>query len=329
MSINILDILTPMPPYTLAIPAIIVSAAGITSGLGVGAAVGSAAAASVGVSEGYGFATGRGSTSVSTTAFAVAGAIAVGDGATVAAGTAAIIAFASIAVGIATSVVVAGNAVGVTAALTGIAATADSGGVGLGVGLAYFDVVFARYAAAAIGTCFIAGIGIAREVPPVVSPRGVRLYVQMQDDLQQGVVDGFRFTITAVDAVLMPNEIFRYMTAPVGVSPVSGTTLPIGVQAGPYASGVGIFDGVCSPPDLEEFPVGVPDVSGVPPYFRLAVVDLLLRSRAEAVEAFRAIEDDVNRLIRSMNSNDVLGAVQPIWIGAAPSGNPLDEYYWK
>lgn len=163
--------------------------------------------------------------------------------------------------------------------------------------------------------------------------RGIRLHVQLQDHYAASAVDGFRFTIVATDGVLMPDEIFRYLPAPNGLSAIF-TTSPSGPQ-GPQdantteVTGLGQFDGVCSPPDLVEFPTGEPVTDMVPPYFRLSLIDLLFRSREEAVQALADIEADVNRLIRSMNANDQLGGQQQVWISATPSGDPDDTYYWN
>lgn len=145
----------------------------------------------------------------------------------------------------------------------------------------------------------------------------------MQKRWNSVTMDSYRITLRASDAVLMPNELFRYTIAPVGVSPVDGTQLPIGAQAwgGP---GVGVFDGVCTPPDLDEFPINEPALGGIPPYYRSAVLDLLFRSYETAQETFAAIETGIARLIRALNDHDGIGEVQPIWIDRTPPSNPFN-----
>lgn len=174
------------------------------------------------------------------------------------------------------------------------------------------------------------------------SIRGIRLYVQLQDHYTANVVDGFRFSVVAGDGVLMPNEIFRYTPSADGLSatalvgPQSYGEQAVGAQGYYYVGapgaqyslvGTGTFDGVCTLPDLEEFPVWAPLAGGVPPYYRQALIDLVFRSRQEAVDALAAIQEDVARLVRSMNASDELGAPKPVWFGLVPSSNPGDTNF--
>jgi hypothetical protein len=123
--------------------------------------------------------------------------------------------------------------------------------------------------------------------------RKVDLTRRAQTRFVANAVDGFRFTVAAENAVLMPAEIFRYIRRP--YNPATGAEADE-------------FDGVCSVPDLEELPVGAP--TGSPQFFRLAELDLVFRSMTEADEAWDVIRADVGTLVRTLNLADELGAAE-------------------
>lgn len=87
-------------------------------------------------------------------------------------------------------------------------------------------------------------------------------------------VDGIRLRIEAAEAEDMPTKIFAYLTMP--LRPGAGEP-------------VGVFDHICSPVDLEEYPEDDPIPGDQPGWFRLGYMDVLLRSAAEVEAALAAV----------------------------------------
>jgi hypothetical protein len=112
-------------------------------------------------------------------------------------------------------------------------------------------------------------------------------------------VDGIRLRIEAEEAEDMPTKIFAYLTMP--LRPGAGDP-------------VGVFDHICSPVDLEEYPEDEPIPGHQPGWFRLGYVDVLLRSAAEIEAALEAILGDIRSLKRSLDTMDTLEAVGEVWI---------------
>jgi hypothetical protein len=135
--------------------------------------------------------------------------------------------------------------------------------------------------------------------------RSVTLVVQMQSNFSSGIVDGFRITgsITAVDS-FDDMDLFRYEQLP---------------AVTPGGSATNVFSGVCSPIDLQEFPTVAPLPDANPPYFRASTFDLVFRTRDEGMLAVTAVQDDLTRLVVSMNIMDVLGPGQTTVIGPFPT----------
>lgn len=106
-----------------------------------------------------------------------------------------------------------------------------------------------------------------------------------------GVHDGIRTRIEATDACEMTEKIFAYRL------------LPRNPQTGEQA---GVFSHICSPVDLEEFPADEPVPGQQPAWFRLAYVDVLLRSMAETENFIQVVREDVRRLKDTLDRMDVL-----------------------
>lgn len=128
--------------------------------------------------------------------------------------------------------------------------------------------------------------------------RGIKLRRAAQTRFVANAVDGFRFTVTAHTAVDMPEEIFLYLRRP--YNPAT-------------AEEADEFTSVCSAPDLEEYPVGEP--IGTPAFFRLAEIDLVFRSQAEANDAWELIKREVEVLVNTLNLNDELTVEDDVQIG--------------
>jgi hypothetical protein len=117
-------------------------------------------------------------------------------------------------------------------------------------------------------------------------------------------VDGVRVRIVADSADLMPTKIFAYQLLPVK----PGAEEPIGM-----------FDHVCSPVDLEEFPEDAPLLNSRPQWFRLDYVDVLLRSREETREFINAVVEDVKILKDTLDITEDLVPDGDLWIGTPPA----------
>lgn len=134
----------------------------------------------------------------------------------------------------------------------------------------------------------------------MASDRGVLLTPKFQTHFVPNQIDGFRITVQLSQARLMPAKLFRYREIP--------------IQPGQTARH-GVFDGVCSPADLEEFPEDAPQTNADPPWYRRDSVDLVFRSRVEADEALGSIQADITILIDSLNAMDHLETLTPLWLG--------------
>lgn len=115
--------------------------------------------------------------------------------------------------------------------------------------------------------------------------------------------DGIRVRIEASDANLMPSKIFAYQMLPIGPA---------------EAERAGVFDHVCSPSDLEEYPEDEPTTTLRPAWFRLDYVDVLLRSRTEIDAFIKDVTADVQGLKEVLDVTDNLLPAGEIWIGTPP-----------
>lgn len=106
-----------------------------------------------------------------------------------------------------------------------------------------------------------------------------------------GTDDGYRvrFDVTCADG--MPAAVFAYRL------------LPMDPQTGAKA---GHFSHICSPVDLEEYPINGPIPGHVPEWFRLSYVDVELRSVTEAEAFVRDVRADLARLVRSLQRLDAI-----------------------
>jgi hypothetical protein len=78
-------------------------------------------------------------------------------------------------------------------------------------------------------------------------PRWITFFPTFQQGFVPNLIDGFRFTIQVTGASQMPTKIFRYRVVPTKVQ-ASVDQPPTAIEL------MGVFDGVCSPADLEDFP---------------------------------------------------------------------------
>lgn len=104
-----------------------------------------------------------------------------------------------------------------------------------------------------------------------------------------GDLQGYRFTVTAHDAVNMPNEVFRMYEQP--LDPIAQTRTPV-------------YDGVATISDLTNLPIN----AAVPPdyHYRVAMIDVDFTSEVGGEDAWDTIKSDVEALVSSLAASDRL-----------------------
>jgi hypothetical protein len=104
-----------------------------------------------------------------------------------------------------------------------------------------------------------------------------------------GNLQGYRFTVTAHDAVGMPNEVFRMYEQP--LDPIAQTRTPV-------------YDGISLPSELVNLPINAP----VPPqyHYRVASIDVDYNSTIAGEAAWESIKLDVDLLVKSLAASDLL-----------------------
>lgn len=103
---------------------------------------------------------------------------------------------------------------------------------------------------------------------------GIRVYAWIDD--YGGLADG---------------RVFAYL-----MKPVNPATL----------DRAGMFDHVCSPVDLDEYPADEPVPDSRPAWFRLNYVDVLVRSQYEADEFVEILRQDVQSIISTLKISQTL-----------------------
>jgi hypothetical protein len=104
-----------------------------------------------------------------------------------------------------------------------------------------------------------------------------------------GTIQGTRIKITVTSTTGLSAKLFVYREVPLNPND---------------ATAVAQFDHVASPSDLEDFPEDAPTAGSDPSWFRLNVVDVVVRSRAIADELWDAILKDVTDLKTTLDRLD-------------------------
>jgi len=110
--------------------------------------------------------------------------------------------------------------------------------------------------------------------------------------------DAYRLVVTVKSATGLSPGIFLYLAMPL---------LPN--QTEQEAK----FQGVCSPWDLIDAPLNAPDTNADPPWFRYDSVDLILRSTAEADQAWTTITEQVGILLETLERLRVLDGTSEVY----------------
>lgn len=125
--------------------------------------------------------------------------------------------------------------------------------------------------------------------------RGITLTREIESLVPiEGRGDGFRIRITASLAEMMPNEVFLFRENV--LDPVTGLT---GDE----------FCAVASPEDIVNVPIGTPNVGDSPPFFRKAVIDVIVGSRKIAEDLWDAVKERVCALVDALDRKDRLAVV--------------------
>ncbi len=104
-----------------------------------------------------------------------------------------------------------------------------------------------------------------------------------------GTIQGTRIKITVTSATGLSPKLFVYREVPLNPND---------------ATAVAQFDHVAIPSDLEDFPEDAPTAGSDPSWFRMNVVDVVVRSRAIADELWDAILQDVTDLKTTLDRLD-------------------------
>src|SRR6185437_7354562 len=104
-------------------------------------------------------------------------------------------------------------------------------------------------------------------------------------------VDCYRLRLVASNNQGMALEVFRYLQTP---------------AAPGESNGGGVYDGVCSPLDLVQYPADAPDPANPNLYFRLSSVDLLFASQALALAFMQSVHANLTALVKSLAYADNL-----------------------
>jgi len=145
----------------------------------------------------------------------------------------------------------------------------------------------------------------------------IRLTLKRHDGVLSGDGGGFRAQIQADQPVGLDDAaVFAYLAC---------STAPGSPQQ------VGVFDHICTPTDLAEFPIGAPREDTVPPWFRMDVVDLVFRSRIEVLEFWDDVQDRVKLLVDACESQDRLDHAESVVISStgispAPDDSSSSSY---
>ena len=126
-------------------------------------------------------------------------------------------------------------------------------------------------------------------------PGEVSVHLQQwgQSDFVYNRHRGFRLRVVASGACGMQNEIFRY------------TVVRTNSQSGENEYEL---SGVCTWPDMEQYPRYTPDPEQDPQVVRLDYIDVIVDTESQAEDAWETIQEEVASLVRSIVAGQTLVA---------------------
>ena len=110
-----------------------------------------------------------------------------------------------------------------------------------------------------------------------------------QEQYTAGRTQGYRMVIEVDEVCNITANIFLYKVS--FPDPETGET-------------TARFKAVCSPADIEQYPIDEPESGGT--YYRLSSADLLFRAVSLADETWESIRGDVEELVETLNLMDVM-----------------------
>lgn len=125
-----------------------------------------------------------------------------------------------------------------------------------------------------------------------------------------GTHDGIRVRLSVTCAENMDREIFAYRIMP--TDPTTGER-------------AAFFSHVCSPPDIVEWPKNAAVPNSSPQWLRLAFVDLLVRSVAEADNLIYLLKEDILRLKTTLDTMGTLQDSSTVTYGSGCTTTDPDE----
>ena len=135
--------------------------------------------------------------------------------------------------------------------------------------------------------------------------RRIKLNQYTQTIYSEKTSKSYRLSVTATDGELMPNEIFLYLHKDPTIN---------------YPDGQEIFQGICSPTQLQTLPINSPD-STQPSnlFYRTASMDKTYSNKSDADSAWASIVEAVNDLKTALDFSDGLTTTS-YWVGIPPVG---------
>lgn len=105
------------------------------------------------------------------------------------------------------------------------------------------------------------------------------------------VASAYRMVITVTSARNVDRNLFLYLGMPL---------------VGDETENKAVFQGVCSPWDMTDVPIGEPEEDADPAWLRHHTIDLIFRSVTEATAAWDLITDQISNLLFVLNELDDL-----------------------
>jgi len=122
-----------------------------------------------------------------------------------------------------------------------------------------------------------------------------------QENFITNYTRGYRLTVVCTEACGMEKEIFRYTI----VRQLADNT------------NVYELSGVCTWPDMENYPKYTPDPEADPQIVRLDTLDVVVDTEEVADDAWEVIQEEVQRLVDTIKNGQVLSDEENITITGA------------
>lgn len=134
-------------------------------------------------------------------------------------------------------------------------------------------------------------------------PRYIKLTRFSTKSANVHYINGFNLFVQTSMAQGMSDKVFLYSRLP--PDPYTGLECDV-------------FQTIAGPVDMEEWPEDAPDPTAPFPYFRKNVVDVVVRSTAEADLLWETIKKEVCILVEALNRLDELKQVEEFWCPGEP-----------